>query len=98
MIGLLRRICVIWLQKINATNTRSANDYFMLMVPPLSNHWCNTFFERYYVYGAPTEWNRLDERIRKLTDFKTFKSEIKTTLVVLYLDLFDIVLIAMCIV
>ena len=37
----------------------------------------NTFFERSFIYAAPTEWNKLDGHIRKITNFESFKREIK---------------------
>ena len=43
-------------------------------------------FERSFLYGAPYEWNKLDERVRRLTDFNMFKSEIKTLLFFRYFD------------
>ena len=47
----------------------------------------NTFFERSFIYAAPTEWNKLDGHIRKITNFDSFKREIKTTLFLSYFDL-----------
>ena len=40
----------------------------------------NKFCERSFLYGVPYEWNKLDERVKQLTDFIMFKSEIKTLL------------------
>ena len=39
------------------------------------------------IYAAPTEWNKLDGPIRKITNFDSFKREIKTTLFLSYFDL-----------
>ena len=50
-----------------------------LLKPP-SRNWADTFFERFFLYGALYEWNKLDERVRRLTDFKMFKSKIKMLL------------------
>ena len=56
---------------------RSADDSFLLVSRIGSS---NTFFERSFIYAAPSEWNKLDGRIRKNTNFDSFKREIKTTL------------------
>ena len=60
----------------------------LLVVPPISKGSSNTFFERSFIYVAPTEWNKLDGRIRKITNFDSFKREIKTTLFLSYFDLY----------
>ena len=39
-----------------------------------------TFIDCSFTYGAPYEWNKLDERVRRLSNFNLFKSEIKTVL------------------
>ena len=44
------------------------------------------FFERSFTYGAPYEWNKLDERVRRLSNFNMFKSEIKTVLFLRYFN------------
>ena len=67
-------------KKSSSTNTRSANDDLLLVIPPLSRNCSNTVFERYLNFAAPTEWNRLDKRIRSITYLNSFKSEIKTIL------------------
>ena len=46
----------------------------------------DTFFERSFTYGAPYEWNKLDERVRRLSNFNMFKSEIKTVLFLRYFN------------
>ena len=71
----------------SSTNTRSANDDLLLVIPPLSRNCSNTFFERSFNFAAPTEWNRLDKRIRRISNLNTFKSEIKT---ILFLNYFDV--------
>ena len=50
--------------------------------------WYNndTFFDRSFTYGAPYEWNKLDERVRRLSNFNLFKSEIKTVLFLRYFN------------
>ena len=62
---------------------RSADDSFLLVVSRIGSS--NTFFERSFIYAAPSEWNKLDGRIRKNTNFDSFKREIKTTLFLSYL-------------
>ena len=75
-------------KKSSSTNTRSANDDLLLVIPPLSRNCSNTFFERsFFNFAAPTEWNRLDKRIRRISNLNTFKSEIKT---ILFLNYFDV--------
>ena len=59
----------------------------LLVVPPINKDSSNTFVERSFIYGAPTEWNKLDGRIRRITSFDSFKREIKTTLFLSYFDL-----------
>ena len=41
---------------------------------------------RSFTYGAPYEWNKLDERVRRLSNFNMFKSEIKTVLFLRYFN------------
>ena len=74
-------------KKSSSTNTRSANDDLLLVIPPLSRICSNTFFERSFNFAAPTEWNRLDKRIQRISNLNTFKSEIKT---ILFLNYFDV--------
>ena len=68
------------------TRTRLANDAFLLKLPPPSRNCSDTFFERSFTYGAPYEWNKLDERVRRLSNFNLFKSEIKTVLFLRYFN------------
>ena len=74
-------------KKSSSTNTLSANDDLLLVIPPLSRNYSYTFFERSFNFVAPTEWNRLDKRIRRISNLNTFKSEIKT---ILFLNYFDV--------
>ena len=53
-------------KKNKSANTRLADDSLLLVVPLISKGSSNTFFERSFIYAAPTEWNKLDGRIRKL--------------------------------
>ena len=71
-------MCELIEQQKSKTNTRLAGDAFLLKLPPPSRNCADTFYERSFLYGAPYEWNKLDERVRRLTDFNMFKSEIKT--------------------
>ena len=74
-------------KKSSSTNRRSANDDLLLVIPPLSRNCSNTFFERSFNFAAPTtKWNRLDKRIRRISNLNTFKSEIKTILLLNYFD------------
>ena len=59
---------------------------FLLKLPPPSHNCSDTFFHRSFAYGAPYEWNKLDERVRRLSNFNLFKSEIKTVLFLRYFN------------
>ena len=73
---------------VNLQKTKtSQHDSLLLVVPPISKGSSNTFFEGPFIYAAPTEWNKLDGRVRKITKLDTFKREIKTTLFLSYFDL-----------
>ena len=71
-------------KKSSSTNTRSANDDLLLVIPPLSRNCSNTFFKIFFNFAAATEWNRLDKRIRRISNLNT--SEIKTILLLNYYD------------
>ena len=79
-------LCELIEHKKSKTNTRLAGDAFLLKLPPPSRNCADTFYERSFLYGAPYEWNKLDERVRWLTDFNMFKSEIKMLLFLCYFD------------
>ena len=49
----------------------------LLCVPPISKTCANSFFDRSFVYAAPTLWNALDFDIR-LSPFDAFKKRVKT--------------------
>ena len=68
------------------TRTRLANDVFLLKLSPSSCNCSDIFFDRSFTYGAPCEWNKLDERVRRLSNFNLFKSEIKTVLFLRYFN------------
>ena len=53
-------------------------------VLPISKTCANSFFDRSFVYAAPTLWNALDLDIR-LLPFDTFKKSVKTHLYLKYL-------------
>ena len=74
-------------KKSISANTRSANDDFLLVIPPISRICSNTFFERSFHFASPTEWNKLDARIRCISNLNCFKREIKT---ILFLNYFDV--------
>ena len=80
-------LCELVKKKNKSANTRLTDDSLLLVEPPISKGSSNTFFERSFIYAAPTEWNKLDGRIRKITNFDSFKHEIKTTLFLSYFDL-----------
>ena len=54
-----------------------------IIVPPISKTCANSFFDRSFVYAAPTLWNALDLDIR-LLPFDTFKKRVKTHLYLKY--------------
>ena len=80
-------LCELIEQQKSSTNTRLANDAFLLKLPPPSRNCSDTFFECSFTYGAPYEWNKLDERVRRLSNFNMFKSEIKTVLFLRYFNI-----------
>ena len=67
-------LCELIEQQKTTTNTRLADDAFLLKLPPPSRNCADTFFERSFLYGAPYERNKLDEHVRRLTNFNIFKS------------------------
>ena len=81
-------LCELIEQQKSSTNTRTrlANDAFLLKLPPPSRNCSDTLFDRSFTYGAPYEWNKLDERVRRLSNFNLFKSEIKTVLFLRYFN------------
>ena len=77
--------CELIEQQKSTTNTRLACDPFLLKLPPPSRI-VLTLFERSFLYEAPYEWNKLDERVRRLTDFNMFTFEIKIVLFLRYFE------------
>ena len=74
-------------KKSTSANTQSANDDFLLVIPPISRNCSNTDFERLFHFASPTEWNKLDARILCISNQNCFKREIKT---ILFLNYFDV--------
>ena len=86
-------LCELIEQQNTTTNIRLAGDAYLLKLPPPSRNSADTYFEHAFLYGAQYEWNKLYERVRRLTDFNMFKSEINTLLFFRYVDnLHDIVI------
>ena len=52
--------------RLNVKSTRASFDPCLLCVPPISKTCANSFFDRSFVYAAPTLWNALDLDIRLL--------------------------------
>ena len=65
--------------------TRRAQDCFLLAIPPISKTCAVSFFERSFIYAAPTLWNQLSIDIRML-EFNQFKSRVKTELYLKYFE------------
>ena len=62
--------------KSTTIRTRASFDPCLLCVPPISKTCANSFFDRSFVYAAPTLWNALDLDIR-LLPFDAFKKELR---------------------
>ena len=69
--------------KSTAIRTRASFDPCLLCVPPISKTCANSFFDRSFVYAAPTLWNALDLDIR-LLPFDAFKKRVKTHIYLKY--------------
>ena len=69
--------------KSTTIRTRASFDPCLLCVPPISKTCANSFFDRSFVYAAPTLWNALDLDIR-LLPFDAFKKRVKTHLYLKY--------------
>ena len=61
--------------KSTTIRTRASFDPCLLCVPPISKTYANSFFDRSFVYAAPTLWNTLDLDIR-LLPFDAFKKRV----------------------
>ena len=46
--------------KSTTIRTRASFDPYLLCVPPISKMCANSFFDRSFMYAAPTLWNALD--------------------------------------
>ena len=64
--------------KSTTIRTRASFDPCLLCVPPISKTCANSFFDRSFVYAAPTLWNALDLYIRLLS-FDTFQKKCQDT-------------------
>ena len=70
---------LIWFNVKGTTiRTRASFDPCLLCVPPISNMCANSFFDRSFMYAAPTLWNALDLDIR-LFPFDAFKKKSQDT-------------------
>ena len=56
---------------------RTKNKANLLIVPKYNT---NTYGQRTFSIAAPTEWNKLPELLRLISDFYTFKRKLKTFL------------------
>ena len=54
-----------------------SNISFALVVPMIK---LKHYGERSFSYAAPVEWNKLDVKIRSLTNLETFRKKVKTYL------------------
>ena len=77
--------------KSTTIRTRASFDPCLLCVPPISKTCANSFFDRSFVYAAPTLWNALDLYIR-LLPFDTFKEMYIDLLMNLECLLFNVLL------
>ena len=78
--------------KSTTIRTRASFDPCLLCVPPISKTCADSFFDRSFVYAAPTLWNALDLDIR-LLPFDAFKKRVKTHLYLKYFDSYCIYII-----
>ena len=69
--------------KSTTIRTRASFDPCLLCVPPISKMCVNSFFDRSFMYAAPTLWNAPDLDIR-LLPFDAFKKSVKTHLYLKY--------------
>ena len=51
---------------VKTIRTRASFDHCLLCVHPISKMCANSFFERSFMYAAPTIWNALDLDVRLL--------------------------------
>ena len=75
------------IEQKRSTNTWLADDVFPLKLPPPGGNCTDTFYEWSFLHGEPYEWNRLDERVRRLTNFNMHRYEIKTVIFLSYSDM-----------
>ena len=65
-------LCDLIRLNVKSTTIRTSFDPCVLSVAPISATCANSFFDRSFVYAAPTLWNALDLDIR-LLPFDAFK-------------------------
>ena len=70
--------------KSTTIRTRASFDPCLLCVPPISKTCANSFFDRSFVYAAPTLWNALDLDIRLLS-FDAFKKSLQIDFYCIYI-------------
>ena len=64
---------------INKNKVRLILAWELLIMPPISKVYSNTFLERSFIYAAPCEWNKLSECIRT-SNFDCLRKSVKTML------------------
>ena len=69
--------------KSTTIRARASFDPCLLWVPPISKMRANSFFDRSFMYAAPTLWNALELDIR-LLPFDAFKKRVQTHLFLKY--------------
>ena len=67
---------LIFRVKSTTIHTHTSFDPCLLCIPRISKTCANSFFDRSFVYAAPTLWNALDLDIR-LLPFDTFKKRVQ---------------------
>ena len=84
--------------KSTTFRTRASFDPCLLCVPPISKTCANSFFDKSFVYAAPTLWNALDLDIR-LLPFDALKkvSRLYLKLILIVFILYDISVSTICI-
>ena len=71
------------IERLQRIQNQASFDPCLLRVPPISKTCANSFFDRSFVYAAPTLWNVLDLDIR-LLPFDTSQKSVKTHLYLKY--------------
>ena len=78
-------LCDLIKFNVKSTTIRTCASFrsLFIMCSPISKRCANSFFDRSFVYAAPTLWNALDLDNR-LLPFDTFKKSVKTHLYLNY--------------